>query len=61
MKTQPTLEQLISLKATSYHKLQIETIGVVVTEAAETDRILYQEDVMRIRDTQMVFKHSKIA
>ena len=59
MKRLQTQQQLLSTKPTSYRKRHVETFRVVVTEAAETDRLLCQEDLMRTRDTKMVFKHLK--
>ena len=58
-KRQQTQQQLPSTKLTSYCKRHVETLTVVVTEAAERYRLLYKEDPMRTRDTQMVFKHLK--
>ena len=59
MKRIQTQQHLLITKPTSYRKKHVETLRDVVTEAAKIDRLLYQEDLMRPRDTQMVFKHFK--
>ena len=56
MKRLQIQQQLLATKPTSYRKRHVETLRVVVIEDAETCRLLYQEDLMRTRDTQMVFK-----
>ena len=58
MKRLQAQQQLLRKKPTSYHKRHVETLRVVVTEAAETDKLLYQ-DLMPTRDTQLVFRHLK--
>ena len=57
MKRLKIQHQMISKKTTSYLKRYIETLRVVLNEAAERDRLLYQEDFKSTGETKVVFKH----
>ena len=54
-----TQRKLVAKKPTSYRKNIVKINQNVLTEATEIDRCNYQEKIMSIRDTSVIFKHLK--
>ena len=47
------------MEPTTYRKIQVAKLQKNVTEAAEMNKMIYQEKTMSTRDTNVIFKHLK--
>ena len=54
-----TQKRLLENKPTSYRKQLVLKLEIQVTDSAEEDRVVYQENLLGSRNTDRIFKHLK--